>query len=305
MNTDIKKLVESLFDDDIDDILKGMTDDNVSKQLENNIFSLNELKSLLEQLHDPKNTLFKHNLLSCENLNELSIKSQKGNGIYIPIITISLYEKNIDIFKDIFDILYEYNVRLDVNSLIFILENKTDNFYSIKELLDLTKYNDILRIHDFSVGYGKLKNLEGFPKIWGEYDFQFIGEITSFKGFPKNDYNISLYFWGSSLPNDWSGCPTQLQNLRYESNIEPVDENDIEDIKKQIGSLTNIPYNLTFELNNPNKIGYNFVGCSLINPKWKPDVKREIRSYIGYCLKYQYKNIMGLKKRICNSEKPI
>lgn len=30
MNTDIKKLVESLFDDDIDDILKGMTDDNVS-----------------------------------------------------------------------------------------------------------------------------------------------------------------------------------------------------------------------------------------------------------------------------------
>ena len=67
MNTDIKKLVESLFDDDIDDILKGMTDDDVSKQLENNIFSLNELKSLLEQLHDPKNTLFKHNLLSCEN----------------------------------------------------------------------------------------------------------------------------------------------------------------------------------------------------------------------------------------------
>ena len=98
MNTDIKKLVESLFDDDIDDILKGMTDDGVSKQLENNMFSLNELKSLLEQLHDPKNTLFKHNLLSCENLNELSIKSQKGNGI-------SLYEKNIDIFKDIFDIL--------------------------------------------------------------------------------------------------------------------------------------------------------------------------------------------------------
>ena len=243
--------------------------------------------------------------MSCENLNELSIKSQEGNGIYIPIITISLYEKNIDIFKDIFDILYEYNVRLDVNSLIFILENKTDNFYSIKELLDLTKYNDILRIKNFSVGYGKLKNLEGFPKIWGEYDFQWISEIASFKGFPKNDYNISLYFWGSSLPNDWSGCPTQLQNLRYESNIEPVDENDIEDIKKQIGSLTNIPYDLTFELNNPNKIGYNFVGGLLINPKWKPDVKREIRSYIGYCLKSQYKNIMGLKKRICNSEKFI
>ena len=59
------------------------------------------------------------------------------------------------------------------------------------------------------------------------------------------------------------------------------DENDIEDIKKQIGSLTNIPYDLTFELNNPNKIGYNFVGGILINPKWKPDVKREIRSYIG------------------------
>ena len=52
MITDIKKLVESLFDDDIDDILKGMTDDDVSKQLENNMFSLNELKSLLEQLHD-------------------------------------------------------------------------------------------------------------------------------------------------------------------------------------------------------------------------------------------------------------
>ena len=149
MNTNIKKLVESLFDDDIDDILTGMRDDDVSKQLENNMFSLNELKSLLEQLHDPKNTLFKHNLLSCENLIKLSIKSQEGNGIYIPIITISLYEKNIDIFKDIFDILYEYNVRLDVNSLIFILENKTDNFYSIKELLDLTKYNDILRIQDF------------------------------------------------------------------------------------------------------------------------------------------------------------
>ena len=114
-----------------------------------------------------------------------------------------------------------------------------------------------------------------------------------------------MYFWGSSLPKDWSGCPTQLQNLRYESNIEPVDENDIEDIKKQIGSLTNIPYDLTFELNNPNKIGYNFVGGILINPKWKPDVKREIRSYIGYCLKSQYKNIMGLKKRICNSEKSI
>ena len=29
MNTDIKKLVESLFNDDIDDILKGMTDDGV------------------------------------------------------------------------------------------------------------------------------------------------------------------------------------------------------------------------------------------------------------------------------------
>ena len=54
MNIDIKKLVESLFDDDIDDILKGMADDDVSKQLENMLFSLNELKSLLEQLHDPK-----------------------------------------------------------------------------------------------------------------------------------------------------------------------------------------------------------------------------------------------------------
>lgn len=31
MNIDIKKLVESLFDDDIDDILKCMTDDDVSK----------------------------------------------------------------------------------------------------------------------------------------------------------------------------------------------------------------------------------------------------------------------------------
>lgn len=47
MNTDIKKLVESLFDY-IDDILKGMADNDVSKQLENNMFSLNELKSLLE-----------------------------------------------------------------------------------------------------------------------------------------------------------------------------------------------------------------------------------------------------------------
>lgn len=87
MNTDIKKLVESLFDDDIDDILKGMTDDDVSKQLENNMFSLNELKSLLEQLHDPKNTLFKYNLLSCENLNELSIKSQE----YIKSILVIFY----------------------------------------------------------------------------------------------------------------------------------------------------------------------------------------------------------------------
>lgn len=87
MNTDIKKLVESLFDDDIDDILKGMTDDDVLKQLENNIFSLNELKSLLEQLHDLKNTLFKHNLLSCENLNELSIKSQE----YIKNILVIFY----------------------------------------------------------------------------------------------------------------------------------------------------------------------------------------------------------------------
>ena len=43
MNTNIKKLVESLFDDDIDDILTGMTDDDVSKQLENNMFSLNEI----------------------------------------------------------------------------------------------------------------------------------------------------------------------------------------------------------------------------------------------------------------------
>ena len=44
MNTDIKKLVESLFDDDI---LKCITDNDISKQLENNIFSLNEFKSLL------------------------------------------------------------------------------------------------------------------------------------------------------------------------------------------------------------------------------------------------------------------
>lgn len=55
------------------------------------------------------------------------------------------------------------------------------------------------------------------------------------------------------MPYDWSGCPSILYGIEFNPNIPDADK--LESIKNDIGTLNNIPYNLTFKNNNPNLNG--------------------------------------------------
>lgn len=122
------------------------------------------------------------------------------------------------------------------------------------------------------------------------------------KGFSITETNLCFCIHNSALPDDWSGCPSKLQELNFQPNLIGDDINStIDSIKADIGVLNNIPYDLTFEKNNT-FIGSNeYYGSMLVDPSWNTEIRKEIRKYIANCLKAQYKNISSLKKRLCYS----
>lgn len=308
MNKNIRRLIESLFDDDFNDIIDNNDISQNSKIISDKLTSTDILKPLLDNVEDrEENSELRKTLLGRDNLIELSEQSHKVGGLSFNFIRISLYKDNIDSFKKIFDILNEYNVLLRINILEFTLENKTNTVYSIKNLLDFTKYNNIKYIKTFVVRHGRLKDFSGLPNyILNSIEFDWIKYIGSMKEFPDTKYNISLYFRNSCLPVDWSGCPNILQELNFQPELPSMSftvEDEADSIVNSMGNLKNIPYDLTFERNNMNRDGNLYIGCMLIDPSWKTEVKKEIRKYIGNCLKAQYKNITNLKKKLCYSLK--
>lgn len=160
----------------------------------------------------------------------------------------------------------EYDIQLNIGVLEFSLENESDNVYSIKDLCDLSDYDDILTIKEFIVDYGRLKDCKGFPSnVSNLIKFMWIKYLGSMEGFPITEYYITLLFDCSKMPEDWNGCPTILQSLEFEHDIPIVNRSEF--VKNNIGTLYNIPYNLTFELNNP-KAKYKRVGSFIISKYW-------------------------------------
>lgn len=294
MNKNIKRLIESLFDDD--DILYGDDETGNSDLINTKLNSTDEiLKPLLDKIANENiNTNLKNILLSSGTLTELSDLSHK-NMIEISFVRILIHR--VETFKKLFDILYEYNIFIKFGVLEFILENETNKIYSITDLLDLSKYTNF-NISEFVVSYGKLQDLKGFPvNIEKNIEFNWISYIGSLQGFPKTKYYIQLIFENSPMPYDWSGCPSILYGIEFKPNIPDADK--LESIKNDIGTLYNIPYNLSFENNNPNLLGQQSKSC-IISKYWDSDYKKEIKQYIASCLKQQYnKNIMPLTNKLC------
>lgn len=171
MNKNIKRLVETLFDDDIlgDDL--GISDN--SDMIHDKLDSTDILKPILDKIVDrtENNELYVY-FNSYKSLSDLSeISNSRKHGIDIGYLRMSLYKGNVKYFKELFDILQGCDIHLNIFVLEFTLENKTNNEYSIKDLFDFERYKDILRIKDFVVSYGRLRNFEGFPSyIWNEID---------------------------------------------------------------------------------------------------------------------------------------
>lgn len=308
MNNNIKRLIESLFDNDFDDIIDNNTSSQNSKLIGNKLSSTDILKPLLNNIEDRgENNELREKLLSRDTLYELSDWSHKVDGLSFNFVRISLYKGNVNSFKELFDILNEYDVLLRINILEFTLENKTNTVYSINDLIDFNKYNNIKYIRTFTVDYGRLKDFSGFPNyILNSIEFNWIKYIGSMKDFPKTKYYISLYFRNSYLPTDWSGCPNILQELNFQPELPEMSftvEDQVESIVNSMGNLKNIPYDLTFVKNNRNYNSNLYIGCMLVDTSLKTEVKKEIRKYIGNCLKSQYKNITNLKKKLCYSIK--
>ncbi len=301
MNKNIRRLIESLFDDDIlDDISKPDNSDMIFDK----ISSTDIVKPLLDKIVDRSENndlaIFFNAYKTLPQLSEIS-KSYK-NGINIGYVRISLYKGNVKYFKELFDILLDYDIHFSINVLEFSLENKTDKVYSIKDLFDFEKYKSILKIKDFVVSYGRLKDFKGFPSyIENEIYLNWIKEVNSLEGFPITKNNLSLYFNNSVLPDDWTGCPHKLQELNFQPELPSMlfnVEDEVNSIVNSMGNLKNIPYDLTFERDNMSRGCNLYIGCMLVDPSWKTEVKKEIRKYIGNCLKTQYKNITNLKKKI-------
>lgn len=298
MNKNIRRLIESLFDDDFDDIIDNNDISQNSKLIGDKITSTDILKPLFDKVEDRgENHELREKLLSKDNLIELSNESHKVGGLNFSFIRISLYKGNVESFKELFDILYEYDILIHMNVLEFTLENNTDNVYSLKDLLDLSKYNN-LTIKEFVVDYGRLKDLQGFPvNIEKNIEFNWIKYIGSMKGFPETKYYIKIVFENSPMPHDWIGCPSILYGIEFNPNIPDADK--LESIKNDIGTLNNIPYDLTFKNNNPNLNGRHSQSC-IIDKYWNGDYKKEIKQYIVNCLKGQYnKSIMSLANKLC------
>lgn len=299
MNKNIKRLIESLFDDDYDDIIDDNDISQNSKMIGDKLTSTDILKPLLDKIEDrAENSELRKTLLGRDNLIELSDQSHKVKGLNFQFIRISLHKGNVESFQKLFDILYEFDILINMNVLEFTLENETDNVYSIQDLLDLSKYNN-LTIKEFVVDYGRLKDLKGFPcNIINAIEFNWIKYIGSMEGFPKTKYYISLLFRNSVMPHDWSGCPTILQNIEFEPEMHHDLPRAIQFLKNSIDTLYNIPYDLTFERNHHQRSAWA-VGSFIISKYWNPEIRKEIRRYIGDCLKSQYKNITSLKNKLC------
>lgn len=299
MNKNIKRLIESLFDDEYDDIIDNDVDRN--SLISDKINSIDNIKPILKTIDDERLSKV---LLQCETLSDLSIESKKNNGLFISFILMSVHRNNLDLYRQLFDILLECDIHLDIRLIQFQLENENDVIYKISDLFDFEKYKDILNIKSFSVTHGKLQSFEGFPSyIQNEIDLNWIRYIGSLRGFPNSENNLVFTIYNSKLPEDWIGCPHILQMLSFQPNL-PSDVNkDVESITNDIGTLKNIPYDLKFEKNNKDINSDDYIGCMLVDPDWYTDIKKEIRKYIGNCLKSQYKNITQLKKTLCYSIK--
>lgn len=299
MNKNIKQLIESLFDDDIlysDD--KTGNSDLINTKLNSTDIVNPILYKIVDRTENNDLQIWFNSYKTLSDLSEIS-KSRK-DGIDIGYVGISLYKGNVKYFKQLFDILLDYDIHFNIHVLEFTLENETNNVYSIKDLFDFEKYKDVLKIKDFVVSYGRLKDFKGFPSyIENEIYLNWIKEVNSLEGFPITEHNLSLYFNNSVLPDNWKGCPNKLQELNFDPYIDDYDMDSIIDsIEEDIRTLDNIPYDLTFEKNYRNQ---GFVGSILVNPRWKNEVKKEIKKYIGDCLKAQYKNVTSLKNRLCYS----
>lgn len=297
MKKNIKKLIESLFDD-YDDIIGDNDISQNSQMIENEVFTTDIFESLLDIIEKDcvNNRDLRGYLFLKDKLVDLSkLANVMGGFGYFDKITIDM--NNSEAFKQLFDILNIYNIPLNIKTLEIQLGNNISSI-SILDFIDLSIYNKVLNIiNELHINSGKLKNFNGFPNnIYNVIEFNNITYIETMQGFPVTKYNLSLIFNNSAMPQDWSECPNKLHTICFKFDY----SKNIEEIKKYIGILYNIPYDLTFESNDLSNYmkGFNiYIKFNNINNSTK-EIKNIISKYINDCLKTQYKNVADLKKRL-------
>lgn len=291
MNKNIKRLIESLFDDDYDDIIDDNDISQNSEMISDEIFTtdiFNPLLDIIEKDFDDNCDLRQY-LSIKDKLTDLSTLANAlgGFGYFHKII---INKNNANAFKQLFDILNIYNIPLNIKILEIQLES-TENPISISEFIDLSIYDNALNIiNELRINSCKLKNFKGFPNnINISIDFNNVTCIETMQGFPLTKYNLVLRFNNSVFPYDWSGCPNKLQAIFFNCNYDCSGEDIFfRELKKYIGKLYNIPSDLTFELNklsNSCAKGFNiYVGkCSI--RRISHNIEEMCIKYIGTLLK--------------------
>lgn len=296
MKNNIKQLIETIVSDIVDDIYG---DDNCISDIEsqdNIIDSMSEfdIKSYFKNI-DLSDNYIKHRMdLFFAGFNDY--KSFKEMPEVVHVTKQLTYAADIPGLFDAYDRLFndfrQFGKKLEIG-VMYILPQNTQELYTLP---NLKEYQDVIKFRYFCVGFGYLKDLSGFPDNVNEITFDCVKYIESLNNFPKGE-NIGLHFYNSPFPNDWSGCPSNLEaislyDVDWETSFYASKGNiNIQDsVNKLITSLKNIPYDLC--LNDHGDIVKNIY----VSP-----LKAAIRNRISELLKKEFpgKPIARIKRELC------
>lgn len=292
---------DDIFNDDInDDVIKYYYIDinKLKNKLTNIINYLDSLPIPKKYYYNNLNSLIKllFKYKTGEDIFNDSINNKiKLNGTIELNFTDNLNELLI-LLSELFTLLKQYNINIYIKKLSICslktydinLNHKLNDFNNVFKYLNLKLFDnisyDVLHILGFH-----LTDFKYIPDNINTIQFTSCN-IQKCDNFPVNVKNVNFNY--TPLPNNFSGFPENLtclnltiENLtKYKFSFINSVSLDKKIIKKYIGNLYNLPYNLKIK------------ECNIINKDYSDLYKVFIKQYIKEKLKEHYKQDNLYKK---------